>query len=83
MEWLKSEKSLKLFRLASDVFSKSKEAFISPEEFKELVSLAKQEGIKGKSFFVPLRLQLTGRHSGMELNKFIFLNRREDLLSRL
>ncbi|MCU1312556.1 MAG: gltX2 [Acidobacteriaceae bacterium] len=45
---------------------------ITPERFKELMSQVKQEtGAKGKDLFHPVRILLTGSHSGPEFDKII------------
>ena len=45
---------------------------ITPERFKELMNEVKQEtGAKGKDLFHPVRILLTGSHSGPEFDKII------------
>jgi nondiscriminating glutamyl-tRNA synthetase len=45
---------------------------ITPERFKELMNQVKQEtGAKGKDLFHPVRILLTGSHSGPEFDKII------------
>ena len=45
---------------------------ITPQRFKELMNEVKAEsGVKGKELFHPVRIILTGAHSGPEFDKLI------------
>jgi len=45
---------------------------MTPERFKELMNEVKAEtGVKGKDLFHPVRIILTGAHSGPEFEKLI------------
>ena len=47
-------------------------AQLTPEHFKQLVNEVKAEtGAKGKELFHPIRLLVTGSHSGPEFDKLI------------
>lgn len=49
-----------------------KEKELTPERFKEIVSEIKTEtGVKGKELFHPIRIVITGSHSGPEFDKLI------------
>ncbi len=82
-KWIDSEKSKELFQLAFNLWKESEEMFIQEAEFKNLINLAKDNTIKGKDFFMPLRIKLTGSPTGIELDKFIFFNYRKTILKRL
>jgi nondiscriminating glutamyl-tRNA synthetase len=50
----------------------AKEARLTPERFKQIVNEVKAEtGAKGKELFHPIRLIVTGSHSGPEFDKLI------------
>ncbi len=50
---------------------------LTPQRFKELMNEVKAEtGVKGKDLFHPVRIILTGAHSGPEFDKLIPLVRR-------
>jgi nondiscriminating glutamyl-tRNA synthetase len=50
----------------------SKEARLTPERFKQIVNEVKAEtGARGKELFHPIRLAVTGSHSGPEFDKLI------------
>jgi nondiscriminating glutamyl-tRNA synthetase len=50
----------------------AKEAQLTPERFKQIVNEVKAEtGAKGKELFHPIRLIVTGSHSGPEFDKLI------------
>ncbi len=50
---------------------------LSPVDFSKVAEITKkiqqQEGIKGKALYHPIRLALTGKESGIELNDFILI----------
>ncbi len=60
-----------VFALAREVFGTMSAEYLPPPQAKELlmqvVALAKERGIKGKSVYHPLRVALTGREEGPEL----------------
>lgn len=48
------------------------EAALNPERFKAMVNEVKTEtGVKGKELFHPIRIMLTGSHSGPEFDKLV------------
>ena len=48
------------------------EAKLTPEQFKKIVNEVKAEtGAKGKDLFHPIRIIITGSHSGPEFDKLI------------
>ena len=48
------------------------ESALTPQRFKELMNEVKAEtGVKGKDLFHPVRIILTGAHSGPEFDKLI------------
>jgi len=50
----------------------AKAAQLTPERFKQIVNEVKAEtGVKGKELFHPIRLVVTGSHSGPEFDKLI------------
>jgi glutamyl-tRNA synthetase/nondiscriminating glutamyl-tRNA synthetase len=50
----------------------AREAKLAPEEFKKIVNEVKAEtGAKGKELFHPIRIVITGSHSGPEFDKLI------------
>lgn len=50
----------------------AKEARLTPERFKQLVNEVKAEtGAKGKELFHPIRIVVTGSHSGPEFDKLV------------
>ncbi len=81
--WVTSDESRQLFQLAKEFLLKGQDEFISQEEFKGIISLSKEKGIKGKNFFMPLRIKLTGNSSGMELSDYICLKTRKEILDKL
>ena len=79
-----TEDAQKIFSLAVEIFSTQSEQYIHMEEYKNLISRAKKElNIKGKNFFMPLRLKLTGKEHGIEMENFFQLISRENILKRL
>jgi glutamyl-tRNA synthetase/nondiscriminating glutamyl-tRNA synthetase len=58
------------FKLLED--EAAREGRLTPEEFKRIVNEVKAEtGTKGKELFHPIRLAVTGSHSGPEFDKLI------------
>jgi glutamyl-tRNA synthetase/nondiscriminating glutamyl-tRNA synthetase len=50
----------------------AREARLTPEQFKKIVNEVKAEtGAKGKELFHPIRIAITGSHSGPEFDKLI------------
>ena len=50
----------------------AREAKLTPEQFKKIVNEVKAEtGAKGKELFHPIRIVITGSHSGPEFDKLI------------
>jgi len=50
----------------------AREKRLTPEQFKKIVSEVKAEtGAKGKELFHPIRIAVTGFHSGPEFDKLI------------
>ena len=50
----------------------AREAKLTPEQFKKIVNEVKAEtGAKGKDLFHPIRIIITGSHSGPEFDKLI------------
>jgi glutamyl-tRNA synthetase len=66
-----SEESRKVIAVLADEIDR----IPSPVDFSKVVEITKkiqqQEGIKGKALYHPIRLALTGKESGIELNDFI------------
>lgn len=66
-----SEESRKVIAILADEIAQ----IPSPVDFSKVVEITKkiqqQEGIKGKALYHPIRLALTGKESGIELNDFI------------
>ena len=66
-----SEESRKVIAVLADEIAR----IPSPVDFSKVVEITKkiqqQEGIKGKALYHPIRLALTGKESGIELNDFI------------
>ena len=50
----------------------AREGKLSPEQFKKIINEVKAEtGVKGKELFHPIRIVITGSHSGPEFDKLI------------
>ncbi len=50
----------------------AREDRLTPEQFKKIVNEVKAEtGVKGKELFHPIRIAITGSHSGPEFDKLI------------
>ena len=73
----------KLFDLAQQIFAAAQTDFIDLAEWNQLKNLAKEEDIKGKSFFLPMRIKLTGKKEGLEMDTFFKLVNRKTILKRL
>jgi nondiscriminating glutamyl-tRNA synthetase len=58
------------FKIVED--DSAREAKLTPEQFKKIVNEVKAEtGTKGKELFHPIRLMLTGSHSGPDFDKVV------------
>ena len=83
-ELVNTENAQKIFSLAIEIFSNKQEEYIDITEYKDLISRCKKEyNIKGKNFFLPLRLKLTGKEYGIEMENFFQLIYRKNILNRL
>lgn len=68
---LTTEASERVVRVFTEMV-RSEAGAISPQRFKELMNEVKAEsGVKGKELFHPVRIILTGAHSGPEFDKLI------------
>lgn len=75
---------MKLFHAALNMFNEQSKDFLSDDSFKTLMQHAKKElSIKGKGFFMPIRLGLSGQEHGIDLSLLLSLIEREKLLHRL
>ena len=75
-----------LLQTGIDFFKKFQgdmEISISDEEFKSYQKMAYKKGFKGKSFFKPLRVALSGIEQGTELNLLVVSLSRASILKRL
>ncbi len=63
------EEGEKLLSIILDYLKDKKE--LRKKDIYSLIKICKEKGIKGKKFFHPLRIILTGKTSGVELEKFI------------
>jgi len=78
------EKRLKVIELFYEKVKELDSEEISPQAFKKLVKeVGKELGVKGKNLFMPIRIGLTGKMSGVELPVLVELLGRERLLQRL
>ncbi|BBM89450.1 glutamate--tRNA ligase 1 [Spirochaetota bacterium] len=77
--------SRSLYSLGERIFSENiDDPFISAAEFERFKEGAARElGLKGKAFFIPLRLKLMQSSKGIELNKYFEFIPRETILTRL
>jgi len=77
----------RLFRLAQERFAAMPAEYLPTQEARELlrgvVEAAKEQGIKGKSIYQPLRVALSGRDEGPELYYLVGGLGRSRILSRL
>ena len=68
-------------KYAADLLPKGE---ITADSWKAWTTAVKEKtGAKGKSLFMPLRLALTGRPHGPEMNNLLPLIGRENILARL
>lgn len=86
-EWLTQLGSEVVFALAKETFAAMKNEYLPVPEAREvlrrLVEAAKQQGIKGKAIYHPLRVALTGREEGPDLYYLVGGLGKSVLLSRL
>ncbi|HMB00524.1 MAG TPA: glutamate--tRNA ligase [Spirochaetota bacterium] len=83
-ELLNPQQAAALQNLALEVFRSCQTAYIDPGEFQTLLKKAKTElGLKGKTFFMPIRLMLTGEKHGPDLTRLLELPERKTVLARL
>ncbi len=82
---ISNEKSILLFKLAISFFSKLKnEEYISMNEFKSFSKEANNKlKIKGKDFFIPIRIKLTGKKSGIEMGNLFQIFNRNKIIKHL
>ena len=82
---ISNEKSILLFKLAIDFFSKLKhEEYISIDEFNSFAKEANDTlKIKGKDFFIPIRIKLTGKKSGIEMGNLFQIFNRSKIIKHL
>lgn len=83
-EMANSQDAKKIYSLANKIFSEKTDEYIDLAEYKDLISKSKTElNIKGKNFFLPLRIKLTGKEHGIEMESFFQLISRQSILKRL
>ena len=83
LEIISTPQSEKLFQLAGEILRQKQTDFIEISEWNQLKEKAKERDIKGKSFFLPMRIKLTGKDHGIEMDTFFKLVRRDVILKRL
>ncbi len=88
--WIESNEARKLFALAVERLAAPRPnadtvpVYVEHEEWLAFKSEAKQAlKLSGKAFFMPLRVQLTRRTRGIELDKYFQLIERKTILERL
>ncbi|HEX6805673.1 MAG TPA: glutamate--tRNA ligase [Terriglobales bacterium] len=70
--WPQTEAVLARFTFKVLEHEDAREGKLTPEEFKKIINEVKAEtGAKGKELFHPIRLAITGSHSGPEFDKLI------------
>ena len=83
--YLENDKSKELIAFATKYFKELSETEeISPEHFKKLKQKTKDElDIGGKSFFKPMRVAISGREEGVELDVLFSVLSRSSIIKRL
>jgi glutamyl-tRNA synthetase/nondiscriminating glutamyl-tRNA synthetase len=72
LAWPQTDAVLALFTYKILEDESAREGKLTPEQFKKIVNEVKAEtGAKGKELFHPIRLVVTGSHSGPEFDKLI------------
>ena len=72
LSWPNTEAVLTRFTVKMLEDDQAREGKLSPEQFKKIVNEVKAEtGAKGKELFHPIRIVITGSHSGPEFDKLI------------
>jgi len=72
LEWPHTDAVLTRFTVKILEDESAREGRLTPEQFKKIVNSVKAEtGAKGKELFHPIRIAVTGSHSGPEFDKLI------------
>ena len=80
---LTKKESREVIKSWNSLLEKINSEYVTPEGFKTIQSnICSSQGIKGKSFFQPLRCVLMGKPEGIEIKTLLSLIKREELIQR-